>query len=1006
MKAPSTLQHRAPGEPRVGALVIVFSLLCAVAILANLAFQVFQARADVLRHHAESATILARVLEQQTIASLDSVELALQSTDQAIRLLPAEDGSLRARTVERLLAANIERLPFIRAMWLLDADGNLVYDSERQPGHINLAEREYFQIHRDEPAIGMYIDRPILSRMGVPFIGLSLRVNRPDGSFGGVIVAALDPDYLRSFYATIRSGQQGIVALVRQDGTLMLRVPGAARAPREQRISLPRLMQHSRQAIEGSYTGDSEIDGVARTFFYRHVTGRPLLVVVGLGQGDMLDGWRRTSIAYGAISLGVLALVGWLSHRVRKELRRRHALDLALRESDAAMKAAQHLAHIGSWRFNLDTLDAQWSDEMYQVMGLPVGASAPSFAQFLERIHPDDRPAIETQADSGSDWSGEVRTNPLHGPVRYLHTRSSLLRDPDGKPATLIGTLQDVTERRSAQEKLRLSARVFEQTGDGIVVTDADNRIVAVNAAFERITGFTEAQVLHMRQRELHAGLNDDAFLKAVWQSVLSTGQWRGEIWGRRRNGDLFPQWLILSALCDQHGRVDGYVGVFTDLSEIRDATKQLWFLNNHDALTRLPNRALLNDRLEQAIENASGEQRQLGILLLNVDRLKRVNEGIGHDAGDQLLREIGARLQAKLAPGDTLARLGSDEFVLLLTHIDDLDDVNASAQQMLELVAEPFIADGHELTVTASIGIALYPDDGVEAGALIKNADTALTHVKEGGRNSFRYFTGQMNIRALHWMSVEHRLRGALARDELRLHYQPQMALADGTLSGVEALIRWHSDVLGEIQPIEFIALAEDTGLILPIGEWVLRTACRQGKAWQDAGLPPVRIAVNVSGRQVAAGNLPEVVRSALADSGLAPQWLSIELTESVLMKEAGGAMRQIAELRAMGISVALDDFGTGYSALSYLSTFALDKIKLDQSLVRNITTDSKSAAIASATIALAHGLGLTVVAEGVETREQLEFLRGAHCDEIQGFLFSRPVPGLELAALLSRPG
>ena len=704
------------------------------------------------------------------------------------------------------------------------------------------------------------------------------------------------------------------------------------------------------------------------------------------------------------MSAAFLLLVGWLIHLVRKELRRRHALDLALRASDAAMKAAQQLAHIGSWRLNLDTLTGHWSDEMYRVMGLPVGPQAPPFSEFLTLIHPGDRHIVEAAAASGSEWSGEVRTNPQHGPLRYLHTRSTLLRAADGKPAALIGTLQDVTERRSAQEKLRLSARVFEQTGDGIIVSDAENRIVAVNAAFERITGYAETEVLQLHHRSLHAGLNDDDFLKTLWDSVRVEGQWRGEIWGRRKNGDRFPQWLTLSALCDQHGRVDGYVGVLSDLSEIRDATLQLQFLNNHDALTRLPNRALLSDRLEQAIEAARPEQHQLGILLLNVDRLKRVNEGIGHDAGDRLLREIGVRLQSTLRPGDTLARLGSDEFVLLLTHVDDADDVNASAQQMLELVAQPFALDGHELTVTASIGIALYPDDGREAGELIKNAGTALTHVKEGGRNSFSYFTAQMNIRALHWMSIEHRLRGALARDELLLHYQPQMALADGTLSGVEALIRWNSEALGEILPTEFIPLAEDTGMILPIGEWVLRSACRQGRAWQDAGLAPVRIAVNVSGRQVAAGNLPLVVRAALADSGLAPQWLAIELTESVLMKEAGSAMRQVAELRAMGIAVALDDFGTGYSALSYLSTFALDKIKLDQSLVRNITLDPKSAAIANATIALAHGLGLAVVAEGVETEAQLAFLREVRCDEIQGFLYSKPVPAAQLAALLLR--
>jgi diguanylate cyclase (GGDEF)-like protein/PAS domain S-box-containing protein len=992
-----------PSERRVGALVITFSLLCALAILANVAFQVIRARTDILRHHSQSATILARVLEQQTKASLDAVELALQASDQTIRNLPMVAPE-RARVIDQLFQVNIARLPYIRAMWLLDAEGNMLHDSEQLPGKYNLADREYFQIHRDEPAIGMYIDRPILSKLGVPFIGLSRRINRPDGSFGGVIVAALEPDYLRRFYDSIRSGPQGVVALVRDDGTLMLRVPGAERAPREQRISMPQLIERSRHAREGGYAAPGEVDGVERAYFYRHVERRPLMVVVGVGQADMLADWGRTSLAYIGVSLGFLLLVGWLNHLVLKALRRRHAQDAALRASDAAMKAAQQLARIGSWRLNLDTLTGHWSDEMYRVMGVPVEANAPPFAQFLALLHPDDRAMVQAAADSASEWSGEVRTDPQRGPLRYLQTRSSLLRDADGAPKALIGTLQDVTERRHAEEKQRLLARVFEQTGDGIIVTNAVNLIVAVNGAFVRITGYTEAEVLQKAPGMLHAGLQDDAFLKQLWRTVLTDGQWRGEIWSRRKNGDVFPEWLTLSAICDQHGRVDGYVGVFTDLSEIRDATLQLQFLNNHDPLTRLPNRSLLNDRLEQAIEAARPERRQLAILLLNVDRLKRVNEGIGHDAGDQLLRELGLRLQARLQPGDTLARLGSDEFVLLLTHIDDTDDVNASAQQMLELVAQPFSVDGHELSVTASVGIALYPDDGAEAGELIKNADTALSHAKEEGRNSFRYFTAQMNIRALHWMSLEHRLRGALARDELLLHYQPQMALDGDRLSGVEALIRWQSEALGEIAPVEFIALAEDTGLILPIGEWVICSACRQGRAWQDAGLAPVRIAVNVSGRQVAVGNLPAVVRAALDESGLAPQWLAIELTESVLMKEAGSAMRQVAELRAMGISVALDDFGTGYSALSYLSSFALDKIKLDQSLVRNITLDHKSAAIASATIALAHGLGLTVVAEGVETRAQLEFLRGVHCDEIQGFLFSMPVPAAQLAQLLAR--
>ncbi len=873
----ATMRKSCP-RPSAIAFVIIFSILCALAILANLAFQIVRARADIIAHNTRSATVLARVLEEQTRASLDAAELALQATARASRLI-APGAPERDAEIDRLLKDSLARLPFIRAIWVLDADGDMIHDSEHLPGKYNLSERDYFKVHRDLAPAGLFIDRPRLSKVGVPFIGLSWRNVRRDGAFGGVSVAAMEPNYLNRYFNAIRPGADGVVSLVRDDGTLMLRVPAAQVAGRP--VTIARLATESAARVEGHYDAVSTVDGVERRYFFRRVERRPLVIAIGYGCAEMLAGWRRTAFAYGAVSSGFLLLVVWLAALAVRELRRGQRMNLAVAESAAAMEAAQRLAHIGSWRLDLDTLTGYWSPEMYRVLGLPATAGPPPLATFLDAIHPDDRAALRQSVEAGADWEGELRSNPAHGPPRHFYSRASAVADGAGKPVALMGTLQDV--------------------------------------------------------------------------------------------------------------------------SEYRLATAQLQFLNHHDPLTRLPNRALLADRLLQAIEAARPEQRQLGVLLLNVDRLKRVNEGIGHDAGDLLLREIGARLLARLQPGDTLARLGSDEFVMLLTHVDDAADINACAQQLIELVAEPFQVDGRELTVTASIGIALYPVDGATPGELIKNADTALAHVKEGGRNSFGYFTGQMNIQAMHWMALEHRLRGALARGELSLHYQPQMALAGDALCGVEALLRWHSAELGAISPVEFIPLAEDTGLILPIGEWVIHSACAQGRAWQDAGLAPVRIAVNVSAHQFMAGNVAALVGAALAASELAPRWLAVEVTESVLMKEADIAMRQIAELRAMGVIVALDDFGTGFSSLSYLSRFALDKIKIDQSLVRNITVDPKSAAIASATIGLAHGLGLTVVAEGVETDEQLAFLRAAGCDEIQGYWFARPMPAPQLALMLA---
>ncbi|MES2900604.1 MAG: EAL domain-containing protein [Pseudomonadota bacterium] len=434
-------------------------------------------------------------------------------------------------------------------------------------------------------------------------------------------------------------------------------------------------------------------------------------------------------------------------------------------------------------------------------------------------------------------------------------------------------------------------------------------------------------------------------------------------------------------------------------------AHHQLAFLNSHDPLTLLPNRAVLGERLRQAIAAARDGERQIALLLLNLDRLQRINDSLGHETGDAMLQEMAARAGALTQANDVLSHLGGDEFVLLLTNCPDSDHIIAAARHLIEEIARPVQLNGHDLILTGSIGISVYPRDGATPSDLLKAADVALSHMKETGRNGFRFFKGEMNDQALRWMALETHLRRAIDRGQLSLHYQPQISLATGAMCSMEALLRWHSPDLGNVPPGDFIALAEDTGLILPIGTWVMRQACLQNKAWQDAGLPPCRVAVNVSAHQFFTGTLPDVVRAALAESGLAPQYLEIELTESVMVRDSEAIAAQLAELTSMGISISLDDFGTGYSSLGYLSRFMLDKLKIDQTFVRNITTEPRSAAIAQATIALAHGLNLVVIAEGVETEGQLEFLLRIGCDEVQGYLFSRPVTADKMAILLASP-
>ncbi|WP_164932017.1 EAL domain-containing protein [Janthinobacterium sp. 17J80-10] len=990
-------------EQHLRRLIAFFSALIILAILANLVFSLTQSRWNVLTERGNTAQKLVQVLEEQTSGSINAVELALQAITKSLQLLPAQSPD-RKRMVQEIMEGNIRNLPFVRAIWVLDSEGNMIHDSQQLPGRYNLSDREYFRLHRDNPAHGLYIDRPILSKLGVWFIAISTRISRPDGSFGGVVVAAFEPKYLERFYESIKIGKDGVVTLLGIDGTLMLRVPLMEGVYGEKLNPLPKFIQMLPSANAGSYQSKSSIDAVERMYFYRRVTGRPLVVAVGIGENEALAAWRSFAQSHVVASLAFVLVIAMLTYLTLHEVNKRAALHRALRERESALAHAQQLAYIGSWRMELKTMAVQWSLEMYRLLGIDAVNVSPTLAKFLMFFHPEDRQAIERSVQDGRAWSGELRSDPALGPLRHFHAYGTEIRDAGGNVTALAGTLQEVTERRRSDEKLHLAARVFEHTRDGIIITDAENNIVAVNAAFERITGYREAEVLGNNPRMLHSDRHDAAFHRALWDSLQKTGQWRGEIWNRRKNGEIYPEWLIVSAIRDAQNRATGYVGVFTDLSEIKEANEQLEFLINHDPLTRLPNRSLLKDRLQQAIDAAQVNHHQVALLLLNIDRLQRINDSIGHDAGDALLQEMARRLLANVQAGDTLARMGSDEFVLVLTHFENTDDIITRAMRLLDTVAAPCVISSHALTVTASIGIAIYPDDAIKPGDLLRNADAALSHVKQAGRNGFRFFTAEMNARALHLVSLEHQLRSALARNELSLHYQPQVCLKDSRICGAEALIRWNTAELGMISPADFIPMAEDTGLIVAIGEWAIRTACSQNKAWQDAGLPPLAVAVNVSMHQITAGTLPDIIRDALQQSDLAPHCLEIELTESVLMHETEMAMRQIAELRQMGVKVSLDDFGTGYSSLAYLSRFSFDKLKIDQCFVRNIMTDHKSAAIAHATIALAHGLDIIVIAEGVETKEQLEYLRGGRCDEIQGFLVSPPVPARELAAFLAK--
>jgi diguanylate cyclase (GGDEF)-like protein/PAS domain S-box-containing protein len=579
-----------------------------------------------------------------------------------------------------------------------------------------------------------------------------------------------------------------------------------------------------------------------------------------------------------------------------------------------------------------------------------------------------------------------------------------LRHDAGGAPKEVLAVMRDLTEQRRSEQELRLSAGVFSQSQDAILITDKNNDIISVNPAFSRLTGYSAEEALGRNPRFLKSGRQDAEFYQGMWSAIQNVGHWQGEVWNRRKNGELYPEWLSISTVRDSQGEVLNYIGIFSDISKLKADAEHIEFLAHYDPLTQLPNRLLLKDRVAQALAVRQRHGGKLAVLFLDLDRFKVINDSLGHAVGDALLVGVANRLLESVRETDTVSRLGGDEFVVLLSEIHSGDEAAQVGQKILRLMQEVFQVGEHQLAVTPSIGIALAPDDGEEFDALLKNADAAMYTAKQGGRNSYAFFTPSMNAGALERLSMESSLRRALERQEFQLHYQPKVDVDSGRIRGLEALLRWQHPDLGWVPPSRFIPLAEETGQIAAIGHWVLHAACRQNRLWQDQGLLAVPVAVNLSALQFRQRQLKDLVLDALKGSGLEAGFLELELTESMLMEDAAGAAAMLAELRRVGVGLSIDDFGTGYSSLSYLKRLPINALKIDQSFVRDIAGDADDAAIVSAVISMAHDLHLNVIAEGVETLEQLRFLRAHQCNEAQGFLFSRPLPADETAALLAR--
>lgn len=689
----------------------------------------------------------------------------------------------------------------------------------------------------------------------------------------------------------------------------------------------------------------------------------------------------------------------------------RRAVEMALRESEERLRLALDAAEMGSWELDPATRQLLPGGQAGRIFGFSGEIFSWVWDDFLVQVHPDDRSLLSAMFDCVIEGKhlchAEFRSVLDGGKARWLKVQGRAFTFDNDRIRRIIGVVQDITERRVREERLRQAATVFEATQDGIVIFDADMHILSVNQGFCDMTGYDEASLLGHELYLLAENADVSESRRGVVASTLRhVGRWQGELRGVRKNGEAFPLQVKAAAVKDGAGMLTHYVAICSDISAVRKAESELKYLAHYDPLTSLPNRLLAMDRLEHAMERCDRDRDWVGLLFVDLDHFKNINDTLGHSVGDELLRGVAQRMRNTVRAEDTVARLGGDEFMVIIERVDRIEDVADVARKIVTLISLPFPAAGGDLSISASVGISLFPEDGATRETLIRAADTAMYAAKDLGRNRYAFYTNEMTANAVHYMRLKQDLRRGIDQEELVLFFQPQISLQDGRVTGVEALVRWQHGTKGLLGADQVIPVAERSGLIVDVGEWVFRQACRQARHWLDIGLPPLRVAVNVSPQQMRNGRLMVILDEALRESGIAPGQLEVEITESMLQDEAD-CVGSLRAMKAMGLTLAIDDFGTGYSCLSSLKHLPIQRLKIDKGFLLDIPEDRNNAAITEAIVAMAHKLGLDVIAEGVETIEQEDFLRSLGCEEVQGYLHAKPMPAEAIEDFLGhRPG
>jgi len=986
---------------RLGATLVMVLSLC---LLGWVGLDLKQSHTRELQAARQAGNTLTKLLEGHLQGSASKVDQYL--SDFVLHYqFAVTDGAPRPQ-IEAEMQRYRASFPEVHSIRVADATGRYRYDASGVLAEVNISDRPFFTRLRDDPTAGLVISPPLISRVTKDVvIVFARRLEDRGGHFAGVVLSTLRADYFEQYYGSLDIGQHGVIALWSRDMQLFARWPQRPEWQGQKLTDSPITARLLAGESAGTFRRAGSLDGESRIFIYRAVQGFPFVVSMGFSEDDVLAEWRRRAWIYGILGVALSVALVALLFAWGRGFRQAEALAAKM------VKAFEDKSREG--RALLDSIpDPAW---LVDNEGRYLAVNA-AFSRYrglpMEAMLGKATQDIFTPAVAKRLRDGQLDAYRKGTPVRELLWLDALgqrrpfeiLRVPvyhgNGKPKGLAGVARDMTEQYAAEERQRLITHFFDHGSDAVLILDQERRVLTLNKAATIISGYTLDDLKNKLPTFLVSTSDDPALLETITSTLNEQGVWRGELRTTRKDGSHLPIRCHVSAIPGDDGTILNWAVFVTDLSERKAAEARIESLTHVDQLTDLPNRQGFARTLGEWLER----EKPGTLILIDLDQLSRINDAFGHSAGDALVHRVSSRLRRMLQEGDALGRVGGDQFGILLAQGPMAVAPEVTTRKLLDAIARPVILEGSDVVSTACAGICRLGEDGCDIATLLRNADAALHHAKTAGQNTFRFFSADMNLRVAENLHLESDLRGALARGELALHYQPQVDLNSGEIVGFESLLRWRHPDLGMVSPVKFIPLAEASMLILPIGAWVLQEACRQNKAWQDAGMPPKVVAVNLSAVQFHGDDVVASVRQALLASGLEPRYLELEITESVIVQEPERVVRIMDELKALGVQLSIDDFGTGYSSLSYLKRFPIDKIKIDRSFVMDVERNANDAAIIRMVIGIAAELERKVIAEGVETIAQLEFLRRHGCDEYQGFYCSPAVPADEVPALVAR--